>query len=164
MSEKKTEKDILQDVNSPEQKEYEKRMCEPENPEESSEPCGKGTFIIMDDDEFARDSISDMLMAMGYDVIHMEQGEEVVSYFRDGHTGNDEISGIILDLVIPGGMGGKAAAIEIGKIIQDIPVFAISGYTDDPVMLNPVEHGFTASLCKPFVMPQLSEMLKKYLH
>jgi CheY-like chemotaxis protein len=163
MSEKNTRKDNLQDIESHEEKESAKKMCEPENPEESNEPCGKGTFIIMDDDEFARDSISDMLMAMGYDVIHMEQGEEVVSYFRDGHTGNDEISGIILDLVIPGGMGGKAAAAEIRKLILNIPVFAISGYTDDPVMLNPVEHGFTASLCKPFIMPQLSEMLKKYL-
>jgi len=163
MSEKNTEKDNLQEIKSPEQKVYEKKMCEPDDAEESSEPCGKGTFIIMDDDEFARDSISDMLMAMGYDVIHMEQGEEVVSYFRDGHTGNDEISGIILDLVIPGGMGGKAAAAEIRKLILNIPVFAISGYTDDPVMLNPAEHGFTASLCKPFIMPQLSEMLKKYL-
>jgi CheY-like chemotaxis protein len=44
-----------------------------------------------------------------------------------------------------------------------IPVFVISGYADDPVMRNPLEYGFTASICKPFRKIELAEMLDKYL-
>ena len=124
---------------------------------------GDGTIIIMDDEECIRDSLSEMLMSMGYDVIHMEAGEEVISFLKDEQNSTNDISGIILDLVIPGGMGGKAAVKEINRITPDIPVFAISGYSDDPVMLNPRDYGFTEGITKPFLMAKLSEMLNRYL-
>jgi len=129
------------------------------------EPADKrsGTIIIMDDEECVRDSLSDMLMCMGYDVIHMEEGGEVISFLKEKHIGEEIISGIILDLVIPEGMGGKDAAEGIQKINPGIPVFAISGYADDPAMVNPGEYGFTASLNKPFRMADLADMLDKYL-
>jgi len=124
---------------------------------------GSGTIIIMDDEEYIRDSLSDMLMCMGYDVIHMEEGGEVISFLKGKHSGDEKISGIILDLVIPGGMGGKDAAAEIQKLTPHIPVFVISGYSDDPVMVNPREYGFTDGLSKPFLIKDLADMLGKYL-
>lgn len=124
---------------------------------------GSGTIIIMDDEEYIRDSLADMLMCMGYDVIHMEEGREVISFLKEKHSGDEKISGIILDLVIPGGMGGKDTAAEIQKIIPEIPVFVISGYSDDPVMVNPREFGFTEGLSKPFLMKDLADMLGRHL-
>lgn len=122
-----------------------------------------GTIIIMDDEECIRDSLSDMLMCMGYDVIHMEEGGEVISFLKEKHSGDEKISGIILDLVIPRGMGGKDAAAEIKKIAPEIPVFVISGYSDDPVMVNPGEYGFTEGLSKPFLIKDLADMLGRHL-
>jgi FixJ family two-component response regulator len=124
---------------------------------------GSGTIIIMDDEEYIRDSLSDMLMCMGYDVIHMEEGGEVISFLKEKHSGDEKISGIILDLVIPRGMGGKDTAAEIQKITPEIPVFVISGYSDDPVMVNPHEYGFTDGLSKPFLMKDLADMLGRHL-
>lgn len=124
---------------------------------------GNGTIIIMDDEECIRNSLSEILMSMGYDVIHMEDGNEVVKYLKESDNTGDSISGVILDLVVPGGMGGKTAITEIRKIGQDIPVFAISGYADDPVIENPAEYGFTASIGKPFLITELSELLNRYL-
>ena len=124
---------------------------------------GSGTIIIMDDEEYIRDSLSDMLMCMGYDVIHMEEGGEVISFLKEKHSGDEKISGIILDLVIPGGMGGKETAAEIQKITPGIPVFVISGYSDDPVMVNPREYGFTDGLSKPFLIKDLAGMLGRHL-
>lgn len=124
---------------------------------------GSGTIIIMDDEEYIRDSLSDMLMCMGYDVIHMEDGGEVISFLREKHYGDEKISGIILDLVIPGGMGGKDAAAEIQKITPEIPLFVISGYSDDPVMVSPHAYGFTEGLSKPFLIKDLADMLNRYL-
>jgi CheY-like chemotaxis protein len=69
---------------------------------------------------------------------------------------------MILDMTIPGGMGGKEATAEIRKLNAEIPVFVASGYADDPVMKNPAEFGFTASLCKPFRMAELAKLLNEY--
>jgi CheY-like chemotaxis protein len=72
---------------------------------------------------------------------------------------------MLFDLTIPGGMGGKEAIGEIRKMdaCAKIPVFVTSGYAEDPIMANPTEYGFTASICKPFRKSDLSEMLNKYL-
>jgi CheY-like chemotaxis protein len=45
----------------------------------------------------------------------------------------------------------------------DIPVFVASGYAEDPIMKNPVEHGFVASIGKPFRLSELSELLNEYI-
>ncbi len=127
------------------------------------EHSGSGSIIIMDDEECIRDSLSAMLMSMGYDVIHMEDGDEVLSYFSSKNNVPEKISGIFLDLLIPGGIGGKAAVSELRKLLPDIPVFAISGFTYDPVILDPQSHGFTASISKPFLMADLSGLLNKYI-
>jgi len=127
-------------------------------------PAGNGTIIIMDDEEWIRNSLSEMLMSIGYDVILMSEGGEVLNFLREKNISGDKISGIILDLIIPGGMGGKAAITEIRKMAPGVPVFAISGYADDPVIENPEEYGFTASISKPFLMTELAEIIIKYIN
>ena len=88
-----------------------------------------------------------------------------MGYFVLAETkANKKISGMIFDLTVHGGMGGKEALAEIRKldVYTQNPVFVTSGYAEDPIMANPAEHGFTASICKPFTLSELSEMLNKY--
>jgi PAS domain S-box-containing protein len=124
---------------------------------------GTGTFLIMDDEEVMRDTIGDMLETLGYTVISKENGKDAIDFFATEIKANRKIVGMIFDLTVPGGMGGKAAIEEIRKIDTEIPAFVASGYADDPVMKKPAEHGFTASICKPFIKSELSEMLNNYL-
>ena len=124
---------------------------------------GSGTFLIMDDEEVMRDTIGGMLESLGYSVESKENGKDAIDFFLSETKANRKIVGMIIDLTIPGGMGGKAAIEEIRKLNTEIPVFVVSGYADDPVMKKPSEHGFTASLCKPFRKAELSEMLSRYL-
>jgi len=124
---------------------------------------GSGTFLIMDDEEVMRDAIGEMLEDLGYSVIRKENGREAIDFFASETKANRNIAGMIFDLTVPGGMGGKAAIEEIRKTNTAIPAFVASGYADDPVMKKPAEHGFTASICKPFRKVELSEMLNKYL-
>jgi YesN/AraC family two-component response regulator len=70
---------------------------------------------------------------------------------------------MIFDLTIPGGMGGKEAIAEIRKLNNEIPVFVISGYAEGSFIKNPVNYGFTASICKPFRRIELMEMLEKHM-
>lgn len=124
---------------------------------------GSGTFLIMDDEEVMRETIRDMLMSLGYTVVCKDDGKDAVEYFASEIKVKREITGMIFDLTVPGGMGGKAAVEEIRLLNTEIPVFVASGYAEDPVMKNPAEYGFTASICKPFRRSELSEMLNKHL-
>lgn len=126
---------------------------------------GGGTIIVMDDEKVIREAIRNMLETMGYSVVCKNDGKEVLDFFIKETKANHVISAILLDLTVAGGLGGKETVAEIRKSIAGatIPVFVASGYTDDPIMRNPADYGFTASICKPFTMAELSEMLNRNL-
>ena len=124
---------------------------------------GSGRIIVMDDEEVMQDTIGNMLETLGYSVVCKNDGRETLAFFVEEIKAKREITGLILDLTIQGGMGGKDVVGEIRKLNAGIPVFVASGYADDQVMKNPVKYGFTASICKPFRKIELTEMLEKYL-
>jgi len=133
---------------------------------EKSTPKYKGTgvILIMDDENAILEVISEMLISMGHTVICKSNGRDAVDFFIDKKKTGRKIVGMIFDLTILNGMGGKEAVSEIRKLDADIPVFVASGYSEDPVMANPKAYGFTASICKPFRLAELFEMLKNNLH
>jgi len=128
-----------------------------------AEHKGYGTFLIMDDQEVMRDMIGEMLESFGYIVIGKESGRDAVDFFASEIREDRNVAGMIFDLTIPGGMGGREAIGEIRKLCLTTPVFVASGYAEDPVMANPQNYGFTASICKPFRKIELAEMLNTYM-
>lgn len=124
---------------------------------------GRGTFLIMDDEEVLREITTEMLESLGYSVVSKDNGRDTVDCYIEETKAAHSFTGLILDLTIPRGMGGKATVAEIRKLNSEIPIFLASGYADDPVVKNPTEYGFTASICKPFKRAELSEMLNKHL-
>ena len=122
---------------------------------------GSGTFLVMDDEELLRATLGRMLEAFGYKVILLGDGKSAVDFLKEEIASNRKVAGMIFDLTIPGGMGGKEAVVEIRKLCSDTPVFVSSGYADDPVMANPREYGFTASISKPFKLAEFSKLLNE---
>lgn len=123
---------------------------------------GNGTIILMDDEEMVLEVIKIMLTSFGYSVICMRDGREVIEYLKSSNDNEiKKVVGIIFDLTIPGGIGGKEAIGEVLKINSGIPVFVSSGYDDDPVMADPVKYGFKASICKPYIKMELAEILSR---
>jgi len=90
-------------------------------------------------------------------------GEEAVAWFAEETRAKRTMAGMIFDLTLPGGMGGIEAVREIRKPCLKTPVFVTSGYTNDPVMSNPKDYGFSASICKQFLIAELSSMLNACL-
>jgi PAS domain S-box-containing protein len=124
---------------------------------------GIGTVIIMDDEAGLRDTIAYMLGKLGYSAICACDGKEALAFFIQETKVKRLIAALILDLTVPGGIGGVQTAAEIRKLNAAIPVFVASGYTDDPVMKNPSAYGFTASIQKPFTKNDLAAMLERYV-
>jgi PAS domain S-box-containing protein len=124
---------------------------------------GRGTILMMDDEEIIRETLGEMLESVGYRVICQGNGRDAIEHLVAETKANRKIDAMILDLTIPGGMGGKEAITEIRKLDDSMPVFVASGYAEDPVMADPVSHGFTASIPKPFALSELLALLDRYL-
>jgi len=125
---------------------------------------GAGRILIMDDEDFIRSIVGEMIRTMGYTPITVPSGEEAVKAVKESLEKNEKISLVLLDLTVPGGMGGAEAVKEIKEISPHIPVVASSGYSDDPIISNPKEHGFDDSLKKPFLLTGLSEVINRNIN
>jgi PAS domain S-box-containing protein len=131
-----------------------------DNGPKKKEHKGQGIFLVMDDEQMIRDVAGKALQSFGYTVVLKENGRDAIDYFA---IENKEVAGMLFDLTIPGGIGGKEAIVEIRKISAETPAFVASGYANDPVMADPEKYGFTASICKPFTLSQLADMLNSYM-
>lgn len=124
---------------------------------------GAGTFLVMDDEEAIRETIGGMLKSLGYQVVLKTKGEDALDFFI-AETQKDRIfAGLLLDLTIPAGMGGAETVVAIRKLDSEVPIFVASGYSELSIMKNPVEYGFTDSICKPFILNELIKMLIRNL-
>jgi PAS domain S-box-containing protein len=121
---------------------------------------GSGTVIVVDDEAVVRDTLRHMLGALGYRVICEEDGRAVVERCRRTGPSEPRPVAIILDLTIPGGMGGVEAAAELRKWDPSVPLFVASGYADNSAMTDPRRHGFAGSISKPFTIAELSDLLR----
>lgn len=111
---------------------------------------GSGRALVMDDEDFIRDVAAAMLKDMGYSAETAIHGNEAIDMFNKAEREGAPYDLAILDLTIPGGMGGKQARDELRKITPSVKIIASSGYSDDPVMSHPQEYGFDASVRKPY--------------
>ncbi len=123
---------------------------------------GSGTIIFMEDEEVIRISVGN-LEWLEYTVVCKKDGREAIDFYKSETKAKRQLTAMIFDLTIPGGMGGIEAVAEIRKLDKTIPVFVASGYADNSVMKNPLRSGFTESISKPFIIAELSQMLNKHL-
>ena len=130
-------------------------------PESGSTHKGTGRILLMDDEDFLRESLGHILQSMGYSVISAKDGHEALNILAEDEKSGRSFVAVILDLTVKGGMGGREAIGEIRKLNPGIPVFVSSGYSEDPVMSRPSDYGFTDSISKPFSNPELADLLNR---
>ena len=124
---------------------------------------GEGRILIMDDEKIVRRAVGGMLSRLGYTVEYAEKGEEALSKYKEAKKCGKLFDAVILDLTVPGGMGGKKTIEKLIKIDPDVKAIVSSGYSTDPIMANYEKHGFKAVVAKPFDLKELNEAIKKVL-
>jgi PAS domain S-box-containing protein len=124
---------------------------------------GEGRILLMDDEEFLLDALRKIISSLGYGVETVRSGQEAVDLFRKAQQSGVPFDAVILDLTIPGGMGGKQAMLEMRKIHPGVKAIATSGYSEDPVIADPWAFGFRGALRKPYSIDELSNVLDKVL-
>ncbi|VAW50773.1 Sensory box histidine kinase/response regulator [hydrothermal vent metagenome] len=128
--------------------------------------CGdkaKGRVMVMDDQEMLHEIAEAMLEELGYDTVHADNGTEAVAMYGENIVSDDPIDIIIMDLTIPGGMGGEEAVQKILSIDKSAKVIVCSGYSNDSVMAKFADYGFKGALSKPYNINELGNMLNRVL-
>lgn len=127
------------------------------------EETKKRTVLVMDDDTMVGDIASQMLEFLGFDCVLTTDGTEAIEQFRTRHGSATPFDLVIMDLTIPGGVGGEEAIADILQIDPEAKVIVSSGYSSDPVMDNFSEYGFVAAIAKPFDMEGLKTLVTEVL-
>ncbi len=120
-------------------------------------------IMVMDDEELVRDVAEAMLLQLGHKTILVEDGAEALRTYQAQMDNDEPVNAVIMDLTIPGGVGGKDAVQNILAIDPTARVIVSSGYSNDPIMANYQEYGFVAAVVKPYQVNELEKILEKAL-
>lgn len=123
-----------------------------------------GRVLIMDDNVLIKDIIKEKLLEVGYDTEFAFEAYEAIEKYKKARYYNQPFDAVILDLIIPGGMGGKEVLAKLIEIDPKTKAIAISGYSDDPAISDCVSYGFKSSIGKPFDLDELCEVLHKVIN
>ena len=122
---------------------------------------GVYSILVMDDDEMVRELAEITLNRLGYTVVCCENGTTANALYRSAREEGVPFSLVIMDLTIPGGMGGVEAARQILAFDPEAQLIVSSGYSDDPVMANFSRYGFCAALEKPYNVAEIARILQR---
>jgi len=114
----------------------------------------------MDDEQMILDIVSRMLGHLGYEVVTCRDGSQAIAAFSKAKSKSEPFDVVMMDLVIPNGVGGQDAVHTIKKIDPHARVVASSGHLDHPVMTDCQKFGFNAVLEKPYKLEKLQQVIE----
>ncbi|GBE13486.1 blue-light-activated protein [bacterium BMS3Abin13] len=122
-----------------------------------------GHILIMDDENMVRDVAAEMLDFLGYTNSSAKNGEQAITLYLAALSQGKPFDAVLMDLTIPGGMGGKETMARLLEIDPQATGIASSGYANDPIMANFTDYGFSAVIPKPYEMDELRTTLAQAL-
>ena len=102
----------------------------------------KNKILVMDDDEMIRDLTTELLESMGLDASFAKDGSEAIAMYEKARQFGRPFEAVIMDLTIPGGMGGKEAIEKLRSLDPEVKAIVSSGYSNDPIMADHEKYGF----------------------
>ncbi|MBU0674591.1 MAG: PAS domain S-box protein [Proteobacteria bacterium] len=124
---------------------------------------GTGRILIMDDDQVVREIGKEMLEHLGYRPATASDGDQAIKMYREAMADNAPFDAVIMDLTIPGGMGGQETMDQLLKIDPLVKGIVSSGYANDEIMNNYEQYGFKAIIPKPYKIERLGMVLDSVL-
>lgn len=122
-----------------------------------------GRVLVMDDEADIQQLVRDILRHSGYEVETTGSGEEAVGLYRDAKAFGRPFGVVILDLTVPGGMGGAETLQAIRAFDPNVKAIVCSGYSNDPIMAEYSKHHFRAAIRKPFSFDEISTTVARVM-
>lgn len=124
---------------------------------------GSGKIMVMDDEAMIATLAENMLESCGYNTVSVHGGEEALVLYKEAMDSLQPYDIVIMDLTIPGGLGGKETINKLLAIDPKATVIVSSGYSNDPVMANYRDYGFKGCLSKPYLKDSLANLVSKLM-
>ena len=122
---------------------------------------GKIRVLLMDDQEAVLDSTSLLLKELGFEVETARNGQEAIERYKRALEEGKAFHAVVMDLTVPGGMGGKEAIKRLKEIDPNVRAIVYTGYSNDPILSSFREYGFSGALKKPFKIEELITEIKR---
>jgi PAS domain S-box-containing protein len=122
-----------------------------------------GKILLMDDEPIILDLGAKLLRHLGHEVVTAMHGAQAAAIFQEAKSGGAPFDVIILDLIIPGGIGADKVIDVIKKIDPGVRAIVTSGYADDPIIVDYQQHGFAGAMAKPFNLEELEREIARVL-
>jgi DNA-binding NtrC family response regulator len=126
---------------------------------EDRQVCQK-RILVMDDDRMVRELLGDFLNLLDCEVELAEDGAIAVELYTAALTSAKPYEAVILDLIVPQGIGGEETLKRLRAIDPHVKAIVCSGYSDNPVMAEYDKYGFSAAIAKPFLLEDLRKTLQ----
>ena len=139
------------------------KECEEEEEKLCTMVKGEGRVLLMDDEECILEAAGEALQYLGYTVDCARDGQEAIEKYKKELESGTPFDVVVMDLTIPGGMGGKEALQMLREIDPDVRAIVSSGYSTSQVMAEYQKHGFCGVVTKPYSIEELSATLNKVL-
>ncbi|MBW7996932.1 MAG: DUF3365 domain-containing protein [Candidatus Glassbacteria bacterium] len=123
----------------------------------------KGRVLVMDDKRKVREVAIRMLEHIGHEAECAKNGTQAIEMYEQAKDSGKPFDAVILDLTIPGGMGGKETIEKLKEIDSKVKAIVSSGYSNDPVMANYHDYGFRGVVPKPFKIEELRNVLHRVM-
>ncbi len=122
-----------------------------------------GRVLFMDDEASIREAAEALLKRLGFEVISVTDGHEVMRVYGEAMERKERFDLVIMDLTVPGGMGGRDAMAELHKLDPSVKGIVSSGYSSDPVLANYRGYGFHGMVAKPYRLTDLAKAIRSVL-
>jgi PAS domain S-box-containing protein len=136
------------------------KKIENKKPAAEIAPTGNGKILVMDDEDLIRDVARDILNSLGYETELARDGAEALALFRRAKDVGKPYAAVIMDLTIPGGMGGEEAVKKLHAIDPDAKAIVSSGYSTGPIMSDFKTYGFSGVITKPYRIADMGKTLQ----
>ena len=123
----------------------------------------KNRVLVMEDDLAIRNLLVDILDLLDYEVETSINGEEALQFYEEAITAKRPFTVVIMDLTIPGGMGGREAIQKLKERHPKAKAIVSSGYANDLALADYQEIGFNGLISKPYRVKDLAAILEKVI-
>jgi len=120
-------------------------------------------ILVMDDEDTIRRLAVRMLTSCGYSLATAPGGQEAVEMYKQALEAGEPFDAVIMDMTIPGGVGGVDAIKSLLMIDPHVKAIVSSGYVGDPVMANFADYGFKGIAAKPYTVNELRAVVAQIL-
>ena len=120
-------------------------------------------ILIMDDELLVQKVAEEIFKGLNFKVDLTKNGEEALEKFKESIINGKQYDIVLLDLTIPGGMGGEKTISKILELDPEVYAIATSGYSSDPVMANYKQYGFKEILKKPYSIEEVKKLVDNFL-